>query len=156
MIVFIQRAMPPSLGKNIGDKKNNMKQVLFVLLVIIVFTGCEPSYRIYVRNSSSSDLYIKTHPSIESLYESFSTYRDSILLYKIKQEGDYSIYRIKPNDSMLIDGYLGRSPNIKDLSFDYIALISGSDTTILDSKEKILEQTKQMDKKRNYYIEIKK
>lgn len=133
-----------------------MRQILFSFLVIIVFTGCEPSYRIYVRNSSSSDLYIKTHPSIESLYDSHSTYYDSIVTYKLKQEGNYSIYRVKAYNTMLVWGSIGGGPTDKELPFDFIALISGIDTTVLDSKEKIMEQTKQADKKRNFYIEIRK
>lgn len=133
-----------------------MKRILFSLLVIIVLTGCEPSYRIYVRNSSSSDLYIKTQPSIESLYDSHSTYHDSIVTYKLKQEGNYSIYRVKPFNTMLVWGNIGGGPTVKELPFDYIALISGSDTTVLDSKEKIIEQTKKSVRKRNFYIEVRK
>jgi hypothetical protein len=134
-----------------------MKQVLFFLLLIIVFTGCEPSYRVYIHNSSSSDLYIKTHPSIESLlYDTTSLYYDSIITHKLKQEDKYSVYKVKPYDTFLIFGTIGGGPTVSEFPFDYIALINGSDTTVLDSKEKIIEQAKQMDKKRNYYIEIKK
>jgi hypothetical protein len=133
-----------------------MKHILLSFLLIVFFAGCEPGYRIYVRNSSSSDLYIKTLPSIESLYDSHSTYYDSIVTYKIKQEGNYSIYKVKPYSTMLVWGTIGGSPTVKELPFDYIALISGSDTTVLNSKEKIIEQAKQVNRKRNFYIEVRK
>jgi hypothetical protein len=134
-----------------------MKQILFSLFLLILFAGCEPSYRVYIHNSSSSDLYIKTHPSIESIfYDTHSLYYDSIITHKFKQEGEYSVYKLKPYDTILILGTIGGGPTVSELPFDYIALISSSDTTILDSKEKIIEQAKKMDKKRNYYIEIKK
>lgn len=126
------------------DKINHdMKKILFILLVIFFFTGCEPGYRMYVRNSSSSDLYIKTQPSIESLYDAHSTYYDTIATYKVKQEGNYSIYSVKPNSTMLVWGNIGGSPTVNELPFDYVALINESDTIVLDSKEKILAQTKQ-------------
>jgi hypothetical protein len=143
------------------------KNLIFILLFIFGLISCEPSYRIYVRNSSASDLYIKTHPSIESDYESNPFFKsapqfypnyNSVIACKFKQEGEYSIYKVKPYDSLNILGDIGFGPVIEQLPFDYIALINGSDSTVLDSKEKIIGQAKLMGKrrKRNYYIEIKK
>jgi hypothetical protein len=148
--------MPPNSEKNIGiNKYITMKQVLIFLFLLIIFTGCEPSYRVYVHNTSSSDLYIKTHPSIESLlYDTTSLYYDSIIRHKLKQEGEYGVYRVKPYEKFKILGGIGGGPILNDLSFDYVSLISGSDTVIFDSKEKIIRQIKQIDKKRNFYIEI--
>ena len=101
-----------------------MKQLLFFLLLIIASTGCEPSYRIYIHNNSSSDLYIKTHPSIESLYDSHSLYYDSIITHKLKQEDKYSVYKVKPYDTFLILGTIGGGPTVSELAFDYIGISS--------------------------------
>jgi hypothetical protein len=135
-----------------------MKQIFVYILTTIIIFGCEPSYRVYVRNSSSPDLYIKIHPSIESCFFYFpnDSFRDSIIAHKVKQEGKYSIYKVKPNTTFFILGRIGGGPTADQLPFDYIALINGSDSMVLDNKEKIIKQAKLIGKKRNrnFYIEI--
>ncbi len=93
---------------------------------------------------------------MESLYDSHSTYYDSIIAYKLKQEGVHSIYKVKPYSTIRVWGNIGGSPSVKEFPFDYLALISSSDTTVLDSKEKIIERLKQVDRMRNFYIEVRK
>ena len=158
IIIFIQNITPLRLVINIGIKNTqSMKYFLSLLTIMFFLISCEPSYRIYIHNSSSANLYIKTYPSIESiLYDSTSSFYDSIISHKVKVEDKYSVYKIKPYDRILILGTIGGGPTVKELPFDYISLISFSDTIILDSKEKIIEQAKQVDKKRNFYIEIRK
>jgi len=133
-----------------------MKQILFSFAAIIAFTGCEPGYRIYLRNNSSSDLFVKTNPSIESLYDSHSSYVDSIVTYKLKQESGYSFYKLKVHDTLMIWGNIGDKPTLGEMPFNYIAFINGVNTMILDSKAKIINQLKKLDKRRSFYIEIMK
>ena len=134
-----------------------MRWTLGFFIVLLMFVGCEPSYRVYIRNSSSSDVYFKTSPSIESLYDSTLSpfYYRLIFNYKINNDGKYSVYRLRPFDSLLLYGHIG-GLNVNDVPFDYIEIISNNDTTILESKSSIIDQLKAMYKKGNYYIEAKK
>ena len=140
------------LVKNIGIKKN-MKNILFISTVLI-FIGCEPSYRIEIRNNASTTLYLRTHPSVESLFPKWTGYYDSIIINKISQEGKFSLYGIKPFTTFRIWGNIGGKPTSKEIPFDFIEIIRGIDTLILDSKEKIISQLKREGKKFDYYIEI--
>jgi len=140
-------------GKNIGIKKNYMKN-LIVIFTILTLIGCEPGYRIYVRNNASTILYLRTNPSIESLYPKWTGYNDSILAHKVSQEGKFSLYSIKPFDAFRIWDNIGGMPTSKEIPFDYVAVIRGVDTLILDNKEKIANQLKRGGKKFDYYIEI--
>ena len=132
-----------------------MKNFIFIFILTVII-GCEPGYRIYVRNTSSTTVYLKTHPSIESLCLKQSSYYDSIIINKVKEEGDFSFYAIKPLNSFRVWGSIGGKPTLKEIPFDYVAIIRGSDTLILDNKEKIINQIKREGKKFDYYIEIEK
>ncbi|WP_162903433.1 hypothetical protein [Taibaiella koreensis] len=135
-----------------------MKQLLLLFLLSFIVSGCEPSYRIYVCNNTSSDVYIKTHPEIESLYSTSNSYIDAIRRYKVGQAGKYGVYRLGSNDTLMLDGNIG-SPTIKEIPFDYISLISNNDTVILDNKVEIFKQIKGTVKKGrsgNYYINVGK
>ncbi|MES2849317.1 MAG: hypothetical protein V4685_09685, partial [Bacteroidota bacterium] len=127
-------------------------KILFAFLVMVfLFTGCESGYRAYIHNNSSSPLYIKTYPSIESHYDYLrSSYYDSILIYKQKNEDSFSVYKINPYQKFLVWSQMADRPVLKELPFSYISLVSDIDTIILDSKEKIINEIKQLneDKKR--------
>jgi len=126
--------------------------VLLLVFVVIVLTSCDPSYNCYVRNDSSSVLYLKTHPAIESLFDKLSTSYDSILSYKVNQEGKLSVYKIKPHSVFHIYGNIGFNPSLQEVPFDYIVIIQGGDTVVLDSKKKILKRLEQEGKTRKYFI----
>jgi len=126
--------------------------VVLSVFAIIILTSCDPGYSCYVRNDSPSILYLKTHPSIESLFDELSTSYDSILAYKTAQEGKLSVYRVNPYSVFRIYGHIGINPSLQEIPFDYIELIEGRDTVVLDSKEKILLRLKQEGKTRKYFI----
>ena len=130
-----------------------MKPCIYIFLLTVIFYGCDPSYNCYVRNDSSSVLYLKTHPSIESLFDKQSTHYDSVLSYKVDQEGKLSVYRVEPRGVFQIYGHIGFNPSLQEMPFDYIEIIQGSDTVVLDSKEKILERLKQEGQTRKYFIQ---
>ena len=135
-----------------------------LFLVCLSLTACDHFYFVYVYNKSSSDAYIKTKPSIESLHpasDSFrDLFRDSILKHKISQKDGFSTYKVASNERFLIDAGFDR-PSIKHLPVDWIELNNAKDTIILDGKEKIFKQLIKVDtthpKRKNgsYYIEIK-
>lgn len=134
-----------------------MKLSLLLISIAILFSGCDPGYRIYLCNSTSSEMYVKTYPLMESHYSKETSYRDLILDMKVGQVGNYGIYRINSNDTFAIDGSFGFAPDIKNIHFDYIAIIRGTDTLELQGKEEIFKRVKQMSKRKskgNYYIEI--
>ena len=124
-----------------------------LILVVIILSSCDPSYNCYVRNDSSSVMYLKTRPSIESLYDQKSTYYDSIISYKVREEGSVSVYKINSNGVFRIYGHIGLTPTFKELPFNYIEVIQGNDTTVLDGKQKILDGLKQENKNRKYFIQ---
>jgi hypothetical protein len=133
-----------------------MRQLVGVvcLSIFLIAASCEPNYNCYIRNDSSSNLYLRTRPSIESLYDKKSTYYDSIISrYKVREEGTLSVYKVNPNSIFRIYGNIGLTPSLTELPFDYIEVIQGSDTTVLDGKDKILERLKQEGKTRKYFIE---
>ena len=129
------------------------------LLLCLLFTSCDPAYRIYVYNKTTSDIYLKTKPAIVSRYDDESSYRDSIIKHRVSLIDGVGVYRIKPNDSFMISGAIG-GPTVEGMPFDWIELTSAKDTVILDSKEKIYKQIqrmknpKRMGKAGRYYIEI--
>lgn len=127
-----------------------------IVFIVLFFIGCEPGYRIYIRNNTSKNIYFKTAPSIESLYNKSTQYYDSIVAHRINQDSIYSIYKIYPNSSFLLWGGIGGRPPANEIPFEYIKVMSGNDTLILDNKEKILGYMKAGGKKFNYYIEVKR
>ncbi len=131
-----------------------MRYILPVILLVL-FSGCDFGYTICVCNPTSSDIYIKTYPLVESLYEHAS--QNEILKRKIMQEGDSGIYKINAGDTLRIPGNLG-TPQIENLPFTYIAIIKNADTLELKGKQEILAHLKQMYKKKNkagpYFIDI--
>lgn len=130
-----------------------MKHSIFLLiLIVMILTSCDPSYNCYVRNDSSSVLYLKTHPSIESLFDKQSTSYDSVLTYKLNQEGKLSVYKVEPHSVFHIYGNIGFNPSLQEVPFDYIEIIQERDTIVLDSKEKILKRLEQEGKTRKYFI----
>lgn len=129
---------------------------LLLIFILLIFIGCEPGYRIHIRNNASTTLYLKTHPSIESLYPKWTGYYDSIIINKISENGEFSLYGIKPFTTFRIWGNIGRKPTSNEIPFDYVEVVRGNDTLILDSKEKIINQLKKGGKKFDYYIEIVK
>lgn len=130
-----------------------MRQLVVFLSIFSIAASCDPNYNCYIRNDSSSNLYLKTRPSIESLYDKKSTYYDSIAKCKVQEEGTLSVYKINPNSTFRIYGHIGFTPSLTEIPFDYIEVVQGSDTTVLDDKEKILERLKQEGKTRKYFIE---
>jgi hypothetical protein len=132
-------------------------KTLFLLVLVIMFMGCDPGYSVYIYNQSSSPLYFKTHPSIESFYDSAHlSYYDSLLAHRVKKDSLYSMYKIEPNSRFLVWSHIGVMPSINELPIDYIKIMNDRDTLILDSKEKIISQIKKTDKKFNYSIEVVK
>ena len=130
--------------------------MIFCFLLVIILAGCEPGYRIYIRNNASTTLYLKTSPAIESLYPKWTGYQDSILANKTSQEGRFAVYSIKPFNALRVWDNVGNKPTSNQIPYDYIEVISGADTLILNSKEKIIEQLKRGNKKFDYYIEVLK
>ncbi len=129
-----------------------MKRLTVILMLAVVLYGCDPGYNCYVRNDASSILYLKTHPSIESQVDAQSIVYDSVLAFKVQEEGKLSVYKIEPYGVFRIYGRIGNNPSIQEMPFDYIEIIQGSDTIVLDSKQKILERLKQEGKTRRYFI----
>lgn len=130
-----------------------MKRFIVIILLAVISYGCDPSYNCYVLNNSSSILYLKTYPSIESLLDKQSTYYDSIVVYKVAQEDKLSVYKIEPGEIFQIYGQIGFNPSLQEVPFDYIEIIQEGDTVILDSKEKILKRLEQEGKTRKYFIQ---
>jgi hypothetical protein len=130
-----------------------MKHRIVILMLAVILYGCDPSYNCYVRNDSPSVLYLKTHPSIESQVDAQSIVYDSILAYRLHEEGKLSVYRIKPHGVFRIYGHIGFNPSIEEMPFDYVEIIQGTDTVILDSKEKILARLEQEGKTRKFFIQ---
>jgi len=131
-----------------------MKNLLFIFITII-FVGCEPAYNVSIHNNSPNTLYIKTSPSIESLlYSKSGSHYDSIINRKVGQTDKYSLYSLKPFDTFRLWGNIGGWPVLYELPFDYVEIINSTDTLILDSKEKIMNQVKKGNRKRDFYIEI--
>lgn len=135
-----------------------MKTAFFSIFAMFVFAACEPGYSIFVKNNSPTPLFVKTYPSIESFYDSaHSSYYDSILVRKVRTENNISVYKIDKYEKFLVWAYLDKKPMVNEFPFEYIALFSGSDSIVLDSKLKIIEAIKQAGgKKRNFYLEINK
>jgi hypothetical protein len=123
------------------------------MIFVALCSSCDPSYNCFIANDSSSNLYLKTHPSIESLYDQKSTYYDSIISYKIRQEESLSVYKIDPHSIFRIYGHTGLSPSLREVPFDYIEVIHGNDSIVLDSKEEILDRLKQEGKNRKYFFQ---
>jgi len=136
----------------------NVKTVIFSTVAMFVFAACERGYSVFVRNTSPTPLFVKTYPSIESFFYSVhSSYYDSILVRKVRTENNISVYKIDKYEKFLVWAYLDKKPMVNEFPFDYIALFSGSDSIVLDSKLKIIEAVKQDGgKKRNFYLEINK
>jgi hypothetical protein len=132
--------------------------LLFVLATIIVgLVACDPGYRIYICNNTSASAYIKTYPSIESIYR--PSEREPILQHEVSQEGKYSIYEIKRNDTFQLLGTIGFVPTVQDFPFDYLSIVSIADTIVLDSREAVFQRYSELSKrqkKSNYYIEVRK
>jgi hypothetical protein len=132
---------------------NFMKQLIVIALSTVILYGCDPAYNCYVRNRSSSVLYLKTHPGVESLLPKESINYDSIAARKTAQEDKLSIYSVKPGETFQIYGHIGFSPSLEEVPFDHIEIIQKGDTVILDSKEKILGRLVQEGKTRKYFIQ---
>ncbi len=131
-----------------------MKKLPAALLISIIYLGCDPGYSVRIRNETTSPMYIKTAPSIESLYETGNIYYDSLLAIKTGQEGKLSVYKINPNYDLNLYDMLGFQPGLNYIPFDYLEFIKGNDTIILDSKEKILHQINPKSKKSRYYFNL--
>jgi len=144
-----------NLEQNIGTKKDNNMKNLLISFIVLTFIGCEPGYRIYIRNNAPTTLLIKTHPSIEFGYK-LTGYYDSIISNKVSQDGKFSLYIIKPFTTFRIYDNIGGKPTSNQIPFDYVEVIRGRDTIILDSKEKIINELKKGNKKFDYYIEAVK
>lgn len=133
-----------------------MKFRICVILISLSSIGCEPSYRIYVRNHSPKDLYLRISPSVDSLYPKWMTYHDSLINIKVTQNENYALYIIKPAQVFRIWGYIGNVPKVADIPFNYVRLDDGTDSLILNSKDKIINQLKREGKKYDYFIDILK
>lgn len=127
---------------------------IFLSLILIALIGCEPGSRIYIHNNGTSPLYIKTHPSVDSLYPNNSLYYETIISHKLGIVDKYSLFRVEPLDSFLIWSVIGDIYNSDIIPYDYIELINNSDTLVLDSREKIFNQMKKRDEKFDYFIEV--
>lgn len=130
-----------------------MKNIFF-LIILTALIGCEPGSRIYIHNNGTSPLYIKTHPSIDSLYPKNSLAYETIISHKLDIVDKYSLFKVEPLDSFLIWSVIGDIYNSDIIPYDYIELINNSDTLILDSKEKIFNQMKKGDGKFDYFIDV--
>lgn len=129
-----------------------MKKLIILSLICVSYWGCEPFYSVSIANNKTFPIYIKTYPSIESLYPKESVYYDSLLILKTGTENKYSVYRISPGFHIQLYVALGFRPFPRDIPFELIEIIKGADTIVLDSKEKILNQIDLESKKRRYYI----
>lgn len=81
-----------------------------------------------------------------------SSYYDSVLIHKVGEEGRVSVYGIKPHSVFRLYGNIGLKPSLKEMPIDYIEIINGEDTIILDGKEKILDNLRQENKTRKYFL----
>lgn len=129
-----------------------MQYLILVFLLAISLQGCDPSYSCYIQNTAPSDLYLKTDPPVESLIDQQSIYYDSILIYKVRDEDKLSVYEVKPNEVFRLFGHIGFSPRIAEIPFNYVEILQGNDTLVLDSKQKILDRLKNKPGTRKYFI----
>lgn len=127
-------------------------RAFFLMITLLMFAGCEPGYNCYVQNTSMSDMYVKTLPSIESLYDKRSVYYDSISKFRIGEDSGLSVYRISANSQLRLYGHVGLSPSLKEMPFDHIEVIAWGDTVVLNSKESILSRLVQDRRTRSYFL----
>jgi hypothetical protein len=124
------------------------------LFTLIVLTGCDPGYNCYIENYSKVDVFLRTSPSIESLYDQRSIQFESISHYRVGQDGELSLYRVRPGDQFRLYGHIGLKPNVKEVPFKHVEIIHGRDTVVLDSKEEILARLKQIRRSKSYVLKF--
>lgn len=128
---------------------------LFILFLFVNLSACDPGYGYYLKNNRQENIYLKTTPELESLYH-FS--KDSIKVvdrFKIEQKGSVSIYKIEPQDTLYLYGHIGFEPTLKDVPFNYLEIICGTDSLVMRNKEEIFQAFKKFSVKKQknaYYI----
>jgi hypothetical protein len=128
------------------------RAVIFVFIVISL-SGCDPIYQVLLVNKSADKVYVITKPGLEEIYAG-STYYDSIVRVKVKNDDSLSKYLIEPNQVLKIFDDIGGKPTVKKFPFEYIQILKFKDTITLDSKQTILNNLI-TDKQRKYLIVIK-
>jgi hypothetical protein len=114
---------------------------LFLLPFILAITSCDPGYAVIVKNPSNNNFYLKTSPSIENDIFSAAS-RDSIAKYKINENLGVHTYEIPANQELVLWSHIGIRPNVKEVPFAFIQLISGNDTLTLKSPQEIVNATR--------------
>lgn len=120
----------------------------------MILAGCDPGYNCYIENSSGADVFLRTSPSIESLYDPRSIYMETISHYRVGEYGGLFVYRVQAGSQFKLYGHMGLKPNLKEIPFERVDIIHDGDTVILDSKEEILARLSQIKRSTAYILKF--
>jgi len=136
-----------------------MKKILVISSIFILLfsiNSCLPrERRVYVKNASSHNVYIVTTPPIENrlnLKNENKELYDSIVFFKQNNANEYGIYKLEPNQKIVLYRMIGIGGNFKTDPYKSIKIIKGNDT-ITVNKDNFMQKINK--KVRNfYYIEV--